>query len=125
MKCAACTKLGQPCVANSMEAINVAQENLQKDLDKDSEKRDRLFEELAELQARMSRKRKVLEQTKERAKRKRSCLISEMEADGEDMSQLAFDASLVSADFLASWPELDSFDPPSAGESPPIVPGTR
>ena len=82
----------------------MTQDNLRKDLAVDEAKRDALVEQLAELQARVSRKRKVLEGAEGQAKKKLQCLVAEMEADGEDLSVTVIDASALQAELFSPAP---------------------
>ena len=61
LKCAECTRQGKSCVSLSWESLNMTQDNLCEDLAVDEAKWDALVKQLAELQACVSRKRKVLE----------------------------------------------------------------
>ena len=56
LKCAECTCRGKSCVSLSWESLNMTQDNLREDLAVDEAKRDALVEQLAELQACVSRK---------------------------------------------------------------------
>ena len=56
LKCAECTRRGKSCVSLSWELLNMTRDNLCKDLAIDEAKRDSLVEQLAELQAHVSRK---------------------------------------------------------------------
>ena len=56
LKCAECTYRGKSCVSLSWELLNMTQDNLCEDLAVDEAKRDTLVEQLAELQACVSRK---------------------------------------------------------------------
>ena len=56
LKCAECTCQGKSCVSLSWESLNMTQDNLREDLAVDEAKRDALVEQLAELQACVSRK---------------------------------------------------------------------
>ena len=66
--------------------------------------RDALVEQLAVAQARVSRKRKVLEETEVRAKQKLQCLVKEMESDGEDLTATVIDMSLLQAELFSPAP---------------------
>ena len=55
---------------------------------------DTLLECLSEVQARVARKRKVLEQVEGHAQKKLRCLVEEMEAEGEDLSVMVIDAEV-------------------------------
>ena len=84
----------------------MTQDNLREDLAVDQAKRDALVEQLAKLQACVSRKRKVLESAEGQAKKKLQCLVAEMEVDGEDLSATVIDMSVLQAEL---------FSPTSAG----------
>lgn len=60
------------------------------------------LERLSTLQAKVARKRKVLEQARKRAQDQTNCLIREMEADGEDLTRTVLDASALEADLFGS-----------------------
>ena len=70
LKCAECTCRGKSCVSLSWESLNMTRDNLREDLAVDEAKRDALVEQLAKLQACVSRKRKVLEGAEGQAKKK-------------------------------------------------------
>ena len=82
----------------------MTRDNLREDLAVDEAKRDALVEQLAELQARVSRKRKVLEGAESRAKKKLQCLVAEMEADSEDLSATVIDVSTLQAELFSPTP---------------------
>ena len=105
LKCAECTRRGKPCVAMSWDSLDRTRENMKRDLSDDEKERDRLAQQLAEMIARISRKRVVLEQTEKRAADKMNCLVREMEEDGEDMTALVVDASALEAN-LSGLPEF-------------------
>ena len=84
----------------------MTRDNLCEDLAVDEAKRDALVEQLAELQACVSRKRKVLEGAEGQAKTKLQCLVAEIEVDGEDLSATVIDMSALQAEL---------FSPASAG----------
>ena len=86
LKCAACTRRGRSCVSVSWESLNMSRDNLREDVAADEATRDALFEQLATVQACLSRKRKVLEGAEVRARQKLQCLVKEMELDGEDLT---------------------------------------
>ena len=56
LKCAACTRRGRSCVSVSWESLNMSRDNLCEDVAADEATRDALFEQLATVQARLSRK---------------------------------------------------------------------
>ena len=82
----------------------MTRDNLREDLAVDEAKRDALVEQLAELQACVSRKRKVLEGAEGRAKKKLQCLVAEMEVDGENLSATVIDASALQAELFSPAP---------------------
>ena len=82
----------------------MTQDNLRKDLAVDEAKRDALVKQLAELQAHVSRKRKVLEGAEGQAKKKLQCLVAEMEVDGEDLLVTVIDASALQAKLFSPAP---------------------
>ena len=84
----------------------MTQDNLREDLAVDEAKQDALVEQLAKLQACVFRKRKVLEGAEGQARKKLQCLVAEMEVDGEDLSVMVIDTSVLQAEL---------FSPASAG----------
>ena len=56
LKCAACTQRGRSCVSVSWESLNMSQDNLREDVAADKATCDTLFEQLAIVQACLSRK---------------------------------------------------------------------
>ena len=82
----------------------MTRDNLHEDLAVNEAKRDALVEQLAELQARVSQKRKVLEGAEGQAKKKLQCLVAEMEVDGEDLSATVIDASALQAELFSPTP---------------------
>lgn len=76
LKCAECVKQGKPCVGLTWESLDRTREKLRKEIDEHED-------ELAGVMAKLMRKKKILRQADERAKRKAECLAVEMEADGE------------------------------------------
>ena len=104
LKCAACTWRGRSCVSVSWESLNMSRDNLREDVAADEATRDALFEQLATVQARLSRKRKVLEGAEVRARQKLQCLVKEMESDGEDLTRSVIDASLLQAELFGPAP---------------------
>ena len=65
---------------------------------------DTLLEHLSEVQARVARKRKVLEQVEGHARKKLHCLVEEMEAEGEDLSATVIDTSTLQAELFSPAP---------------------
>ena len=104
LKCAECTRHGKSCVSLSWESLNMTRDNLRDDLAADEAKRDAIVEQLTELQARVSRKRKVLEGAEVQAKKKLQCLVAEMEADGKDLSATVIDTSALQAELFSPAP---------------------
>ena len=86
LKYAACTQHRRSCVSVSWESLNISWDNLCEDVAADKAIRDTLFEQLATVQACLSRKRKVLEGAEVCARQKLQCLVKEMELDGEDLT---------------------------------------
>ena len=84
----------------------MTQDNLCEDVAAEEATRDALFEQLAAVQVRLSRKRKVLEGAEGRAKKKLQCLVAEIEVDGEDLVATVIDVSVLQAKL---------FSPTSAG----------
>ena len=82
----------------------MTQDNLCEDLTVNEAKRDALVKQLAELQACVSRKRKVLESAEGQAKKKLQCLVAEMEVDGEDLSATVIDVSALQAELFSPAP---------------------
>ena len=82
----------------------MSRDNLREDVAADEATRDALFEQLATVQARLSRKRKVLEGAKVCARQKLQCLVKEMESDGEDLTRSVIDASLLQAELFGPAP---------------------
>ena len=65
---------------------------------------DTLLECLSEVQARVARKQKVLEQVEGHTQKKLHCLVEEMEAEGEDLSATVIDASTLQAKLFGPAP---------------------
>ena len=63
-----------------------------------------LLEQLAEMTSCIRWKRKVLEQAKGRAKKKLKCLVKEMEVEGEDITAMVIDASVLEAELFRVAP---------------------
>ena len=123
LTCSECRKRGRPCVSASWESVDRTVDETEASLEKDGEERDKLLSQLAELQARMARKRKVLEQARQRAMEQFWCLERELEQSGEpNLKQVVRDATLVESQLAESWPE--SFDDPFVGTLA-AVPNTR
>ena len=87
----------------SWESLDHSRSSQRSELTEDEAERDRFTTQLAEVVARVSRKRKVLEQTEKRAKEKLRCLVSEMEESGEGMSQTIIDASVFESALSPSF----------------------
>ena len=122
LKCEACTRQKKPCVSSSWAALDRDRDRLREDLISDEKKREEMWNSMVELQARISRKRKVLEQAEERSRKKFSCLVDEARSGGIDMN-----ASLREP---TEWERLlfDDFpvpDPPSPGGTSLAVPDMR
>ena len=97
LKCAECTRRGRPCMDMSWDTVERTKERLKAEVALEEERRDRLFEELAELQARLARKRRVLEQAQRRSDEQTECLIREMEESGENLTRTVLDVSFLEA----------------------------
>jgi hypothetical protein len=89
LKCAECTRLGRPCVNLSWTSLDKTREEYQAKVDADEKL-------LAEVISRLLRNKKILEQAKERARRKTLCLAAEMEASGEDVNATSLDCPAAS-----------------------------
>lgn len=76
LKCSECVRIGRPCVNMSWSSLDRTREKLQQEIDEDEE-------ELSRVMARLLRKKKLLRQADERAKKKALCLANEMEESGE------------------------------------------
>lgn len=74
-KCAECTRRGRLCIKSSWAAIDAARNKLSEEIVENEKKKEQLIAELAEIQARIDRKRKTREQAEQRAKEKMKCLI--------------------------------------------------
>ena len=107
LKCAECVKRGRPCVSMSWEGVEKQVVEQRADIAADEKQLWEQLRRLSELQARIARKRKVLELAEKRAKDQMNCLVREMEEDGEDMSRLVIEASNVEAELFGG----DSLDP--------------
>ena len=86
LKYAVCTQHEKSCVSVSWESLNMSWDNLHEDVTADEATCDALFEQLATVQACLSRKRKVLEGAEVCARQKLQCLVKEMESDGKDLT---------------------------------------
>ena len=104
LKCAECTRQGKPCVSLSWASLNTSCNNLREDLVGDEAEWDTLLECLSKVQARVARKRKVLEQVEGRARKKLCCLVEEMEAEGEDLLVTVIDTSTLQAELFGPAP---------------------
>ena len=104
LKCAKCTHQGKPCVSLSWASLDTSHNNLHENLAGDEVERDTLLECLSEVQARVTRKRKVLEQVEGCARKKLCCLVEEMEAEGEDLSAMVIDTSTLQAELFSLAP---------------------
>lgn len=118
LKCAECVKAGKPCVNLSWESLDGTRETLRREIDEHEE-------ELAEVMAKLMRKKKILRQADERARRKMECLASEMETTGELDALVdcpAADATVgLSPAVWASLGQIDDFIDFGAGPSPGVV----
>ena len=104
LKCAKCTHQGKPCVSFSWASLDTSCNNLREDLVGDEVEWDTLLECLSKVQARVARKRKVLEQVEGHARKKLCCLVEEMEAEGEDLMAMVIDALALQAELFGPAP---------------------
>jgi len=75
-KCAECTRRGRPCVGVTWESLDRVRDKLESEILQTEEEQARLF-------AKLSRLRKMLRQTQDRAKQKTLCLLKEMGDDND------------------------------------------
>ncbi len=75
-KCAECTRRGRPCVGVTWESLDRVRDKLESEILQTEEEQARLF-------AKLSRLRKTLRQTQDRAKQKTLCLLKEMGDDND------------------------------------------
>ena len=126
LKCAECVRQAKPCVNLSWGSLDATRKKLRREIDEDEE-------ELAKVMARLMRKKRILRQADERARKKLECLASELEDEGElDAPQdcpaadatvglspavwesLGFIDSLVDFDPLLAVPEVPNSQPEAA-----------
>ena len=114
MSCALCSGRGQPCVTSSWESLDRAAEALTSKIEADKKVRDNLFEQLALLQARISRNEKVLAENNRKVEKKMDCLASEAsedpQASTEDMLALEGNLQLAGVPSPFSWADSGSGD---------------
>ena len=104
LKCAKCTHQEKPCVSFSWASLDTSRNNLCEDLVGDEVEWDTLLECLSEVQARVARKQKVLEQVEGHAQKKLHCLVEEMEAEGEDLTVMVIDTLALQAKLFGPAP---------------------
>lgn len=112
LRCAECVRIGRPCVNLSWESLDRTREEYQKKIDDDEEL-------LAQVLARLMRNKKILRQADERARKKATCLSSELEESGalaEVDNCPAADATVGLSP--AVWSSLNFLDEAVAGFSP-------
>ena len=86
----------------SWERVDELEDEQTAELSQIEHHRDKLLQELADLQSKIIRKRKVLEQTQERARKQMKCLVRAMEEDGDDMTRTVIDASQLELDLFGA-----------------------
>jgi len=79
-KCAECTRQGRPCVGVTWESLDRVRDKLESEILQTEEEQARLF-------AKLSRLRKTLRQTQDRAKQKTLCLLKEMGDDNDGVEE--------------------------------------
>ena len=124
LKCERCTRQKKPCVSSSWVTLDRDRDRLREDLVKDEKEQDELLDRLAELRARVSRKRKVLEQAEERSRKKLSCLVDEARSEGIDMNA-SFREPTEWERFLFDDLPVPVLDASSPGGTSLAVPDTR
>ena len=85
LKCAECTRCGRPCESMSWSALDRTREKLKKNIEREEAEREALLTKLTESTARVSRKRKVLEQAEKREQKKFPCLVKEVKVSDKDV----------------------------------------
>ena len=99
-KCSECTRRNVACEASSWRAIDAARSSARDSIKDVEAERSRLLRRLAELQATLDRHQCTLGLAQERARRKTSCLVRELEEDGEDLSRTVVDAALTESELV-------------------------
>ena len=84
LACAECRRMGHRCVSMSWDTVDRAVDKAELELKETERERDAQIERLAEVQARLARKRKMLEFAQQRAKEQLRCLEDEMIERGEE-----------------------------------------
>ena len=116
LTCSECRRRGKRCVTTSWGSIEKTMDETELAIAEDEKEQNDLLDRLAELRARLSRKRKVLEQAKKRAEEQFWCLERELKASGEE--------NLLAEVRTASFLERELFGPFDDG-TPLAVPDTR
>ena len=123
LKCSECTRRGRPCVDMSWDSVERTKDLLKDDVRREEEAVLEMMRQLLERQARLARKRKLLEQAQQRSDEQMECLIREMEAGGEDLTRRTADDALAASAlevelFPNGWP-----DPilPTSGDAEPVA----
>ena len=103
LKCSKCTYRGQSYVAILQERIEKLYLKLKNEVELVKAEQNQLLEQLDNLCALLKTKRKILEQPQKQIERQIQCLIQEMKADEEDLTQIVITVSQLKAD-LFSFP---------------------
>ena len=90
-KCAECTRRGRPCVGITWESLDRVRSQLEAEIRETEDEQSRKLEEQSRLVAeqaailtKLSRLRKTLRQSQDRAKAKTLCLVQELSDDGDE-----------------------------------------
>ena len=97
LKCAECTRRGRACVDMDWDTVERLAREAKEDVVAEEREREELIRRLSDLQARLGRKRKVLELAQRRANDQAMCLVREMEANGEEMTRRTADDVLAAS----------------------------
>jgi predicted phage gp36 major capsid-like protein len=95
----------------SWDAVERSVKRSREDLERDEREQNELLDRLAELRARIVRKRKVLELAQKRSTEQALCLAREMAAEGEDVYQTVLDVSMFEAQLDDSFGGTSSTAP--------------
>ena len=126
LKCVECTRRGRPCVDMSWESVDRSREKAKLEVKSEEQTVFALVRRLSEAQARLARKRRILEQAQQRSTEQMHCLVREMEAGGEDLTRRsipdALEATAIEAELfpegLPDWDPSLFGDPPAASSQP-------
>jgi hypothetical protein len=128
LKCAECAKKGRPCVNLSWASLDRTREKASKALLADEERAAIMMNDLAKIQARIVRNRKVLQLAQERAAEKTICLIDEVSTEewegfgnesltledtmppgvATNLVELTWDLTDIPCDDTSGWPGAHS-----------------